>query len=294
MMWWKKKRWKVIVPVLIAALLAGAFWYGGGAPGLHGWTVGESSPPSSTAPGEPSLSSVPGPDSAASPSPNAQAQGYGWAAPSPTRETQTPVPQASPSADTSPEETDAAAVNSPGAADSQAQNMEIDPATGKDSYRTDPVPSGKPLPAEPQDAVISDKAYTCTLSISCASILDHQDWLVPEKAELIPEDGWILAPTEVTFYEGESVFNVLQRTCKQNGLHMEFEHTPMYNSAYIEGISNLYEFDCGERSGWMYQVNEWFPNYGCSRYALKDGDVVCWEYTCDLGVDIGGSNVLEG
>ena len=43
---------------------------------------------------------------------------------------------------------------------------------------------------------------------------------------------------------------------------------------YIEGINNLYEFDCGEQSGWMYSVNGWFPNYGCSRYQLKDGDVV--------------------
>ena len=26
----------------------------------------------------------------------------------------------------------------------------------------------------------------------------------------------------------------------------EFEVTPVYNSNYIEGINNLYEFDCGE------------------------------------------------
>ena len=35
-------------------------------------------------------------------------------------------------------------------------------------------------------------------------------------------------------------------------------------------------------------VNGWFPNYGCSRYGLKDGDVICWVYTCDLGNDVGG------
>ena len=56
----------------------------------------------------------------------------------------------------------------------------------------------------------------------------------------------------------------------------------------IEGIANLYEFDCGELSGWMYKVNDWFPNYGCSRYELKDGDKVEWVYTCDLGKDVGG------
>ena len=171
---------------------------------------------------------------------------------------------------------------------SQQQGMEIDPSTGKDKYLTDPVPEGKPVPVEPQDVTISDVAHTCTISISCASILDNMDWLDPEKVELVPEDGWILPAETVTFYEGESVFNVLQRVCKQKKIHMEFKNTPMYNSAYIEGIHNLYEFDCGELSGWMYKVNDWFPNYGCSRYQLKEGDVIEWVYTCNLGIDVGG------
>ena len=166
--------------------------------------------------------------------------------------------------------------------------MEINPETSKDKYQTDLVPEGKPLPVEPQDVTIGSTAYTCTISISCSAILNNMDLCDPAKADLVPADGWILQPITVTFYEGESVFNVLQRVCKQQKIHMEFENTPIYNSAYIEGIHNLYEFDVGELSGWMYKVNEWFPNYGCSRYALKDGDVICWVYTCDLGNDVGG------
>lgn len=169
------------------------------------------------------------------------------------------------------------------------ETMKINPETGKDQYLTDPVPEGKPLPVEPQNVTIGTKAYTCTLSISCSTILDHLDLCDADKVELVPEDGWILKPTAVSFYEGESVFNVLQRVCKQNKIHMEFEDTPIYNSAYIEGIHNLYEFDVGELSGWMYKVNEWFPNYGCSRYQLQDGDVIDWVYTCDLGKDVGQS-----
>ena len=172
--------------------------------------------------------------------------------------------------------------------------MDIDPETGKDKYLTDPVPEGKPLPVEPQDVTIGPTADTCTLSINCSTILDNLDLCDPEKADLVPEDGWILQPLTVTFYEGESVFNVLQRVCKRQKIHMEFENTPIYNSAYIEGIHNLYEFDVGELSGWMYQVNEWFPNYGCSRYQLKDGDVIDWVYTCDLGKDVGGRNAIGG
>ena len=168
------------------------------------------------------------------------------------------------------------------------------PATSEneqDRYKTDPVPEGKPQPVEPQNSQVTDIAYSCTISISCATILDNMDLVEEQKKQLVPSDGWLLPETVVTFYEGESVFDVLLRVCKENKLHMEYMDTPMYNSAYIEGIGNLYEFDVGPLSGWMYKVNEWFPNYGCSRYALKDGDVICWVYTCDLGADVGDNSM---
>ena len=177
---------------------------------------------------------------------------------------------------------------------SESQGMVLDPETKRDKYLTDPVPEGKPLPVEPQDAEVTDTEYHCVLSIDCKTILDNMGKCDKNKRELVPEDGWILEPTEVVFYDGESVFHVLKRTCKQMGIHMEFENTPIYNSAYIEGIHNLYEFDVGELSGWMYSVNGWYPNYGCSRYALKDGDVVEWRYTCDLGYDVGGGYAVGG
>ena len=53
---------------------------------------------------------------------------------------------------------------------------------------------------------------------------------------------------------------------------------------YIQGINNLYEFDGGRWSGWMYCVNSWYPNYGCGQYTVKAGDVIEWNYTCDLGL----------
>ena len=131
-------------------------------------------------------------------------------------------------------------------------------------------------------------AGSCTFSISCATILDNLDQLKASKADYVPDDGVILPVTETTFYEGETVFDVLQRLCRENDIPMESSWSPLYNSAYIEGIAQLYEFDCGELSGWMYSVNGEFPNYGCSGYTLQDGDVICWVYTCDLGEDVGG------
>ena len=166
---------------------------------------------------------------------------------------------------------------------------------GKDKYNTDPVPPGKPQPVEPEDTEVNKgKTYTCTFSIECSTIVNNLDMLDPDKLECVPSDGVILSKTTVTFYEGESVFDVLQRICKEKGIHMEAEWTPIYNSAYVEGIHNLYEFDCGALSGWMYKVNGWYPNYGSSRYQLKDGDVVEWRYTCDLGNDVGGGYAVGG
>ena len=131
------------------------------------------------------------------------------------------------------------------------------------------------------------KEYTATLSIDCKTILDNIDKLDKNKAKIVPPDGMIMDSRTVVFYEGENVFDVLKRETAASKIHMEFSWTPIYGSVYVEGIHNLYEFDCGELSGWMYQVNGWYPNYGASRYILKNGDVIEWRYTCDLGRDVG-------
>lgn len=160
----------------------------------------------------------------------------------------------------------------------------------KQKFLTDPVSEGHQQPVEPGDVEIDrNNQKTCYLSISCATILDNMDELADGKDVLVPADGTILARSEVVFYEGESVFDLLQRETQNRKIHMESSFTPMYNSAYIEGIGNLYEFDCGSESGWEYRVNGWFPNYGVSRYALQQGDEVEFLYTCDLGRDLGAN-----
>lgn len=133
----------------------------------------------------------------------------------------------------------------------------------------------------------TQKNPTCTISIDCKTILDHLDKLRSSKTDYVPSDGWILYTSTVEFEEGDTVFDVLKRVTKAAKIQMESKWTPMYNSYYVEGINQLYEFDCGDQSGWMYSVNGWYPNYGCSSYELKDGDKIEWRYTCDLGSDVG-------
>jgi len=270
----KQHQGKIIAALVILCFLAAAYLWGGNYAGRD--LSGRAGTPISMA--EPDLSQAApessGADPAASGTDVAATEGDTPAAPVP------PDTTAKPDEAEKPDE-----ATNPGSPDSPA---------AQDQYLTDPVPEGKPAPVEPQAAVINDTTCTCTLSVRCDTILDNMEYLDKEKAELVPEDGVIFPAAEVTFQEGESVFDILQRELKKNKVHLEFRNTPMYNSAYIEGINNLYEFDVGELSGWMYKVNGWFPNYGASRYQLQDGDVVEWVYTCDLGRDVGGYYAVGG
>lgn len=137
-------------------------------------------------------------------------------------------------------------------------------------------------PKEPEPVAV-------TLEIRCDTLSQNMDYLeTPSIEEYIPEDGVILARSEYLGTTDNTVFDALNTLCRNNEIHLEFSFTPIYESYYIEGIGYLYEFDGGPASGWMYKVNDWFPNYGCSSYYLKDGDTIVWCYTCrGYGADVG-------
>ena len=132
----------------------------------------------------------------------------------------------------------------------------------------------------------------CTITIRCDTIFDNADSMEEAKLPYVPEDGQILPEITVEFTPGETVFDVLKRVCEASDLQIEYSWTPLYDSYYIEGINHLYEFDCGFESGWMYKVNGWFPNYGCSAYTLQGGEEIVWAYTCvGLGMDLGAERM---
>lgn len=131
-------------------------------------------------------------------------------------------------------------------------------------------------------------ANECTIEVRCDTLLSDLDELTEGKAALVPADGVLLAETTVEFEDGETVFDVFRRCLRERNIHFEYVDARAYDSVYIEGIGNLYEFDCGERSGWMFSVNGVFPSLGCSAYTLSGGDAVVFHYTCDLGADLEG------
>lgn len=140
---------------------------------------------------------------------------------------------------------------------------------------------------------ITPESETITVSIRCDSVLDNYDKLDKnlQSEKYVPSDGVILKETEYVLREGDTVFDVLYRAVRYNKIQFEYQRADEnpFGSVYIQGINYLYEFSCGSTSGWVYKVNGEFPNYGCSKYELDDGDVVEWVYTCDLGQDVGYS-----
>jgi hypothetical protein len=101
-----------------------------------------------------------------------------------------------------------------------------------------------------------------------------------------PEDmGVIMKATMVEIEEGETVLDVLKKAARQNNIPISVRGKK--SAAYVEGINNLFEFDHGAKSGWLYRVNGSIYSKSAGAFTLKDGDVIEWIYTLDLGRDIG-------
>lgn len=146
---------------------------------------------------------------------------------------------------------------------------------------------------------ITEDSETVTVSIRCDTLLKEENWKKLDKQlrsdKYVPSDGMILEETACALRKGDTAFDLLKRVCRYNEIQMEYQgpDTNVYSTVFIKGINYLYDFSCGELSGWMYKVNGEFPGKGCSSYKLHDGDRVEWVYTCDLGQDV-GDRYLKG
>ncbi len=108
--------------------------------------------------------------------------------------------------------------------------------------------------------------------------------------------GTIIRSTRVPFKEGDTIASVTLRLLNEKEFTASYEGDE-YGSFYLEAIGNFTakghyyssfgEFDAGRDSGWMITWNGWFIDQGASEFEVKNGDVVRWQYTCQLGADIG-------
>jgi hypothetical protein len=62
----------------------------------------------------------------------------------------------------------------------------------------------------------------------------------------------------------------------------------------VEGIDNLFEFDHGAKSGWLYRVNGSMYSQSAGSFTVKPDDVIEWLYTLDMGRDIDDDTSYSG
>lgn len=161
------------------------------------------------------------------------------------------------------------------------------PASGnkKDNTKKDDKKAEENTPAPTPEQNTGSKKDTVTITIRCDTAVNNGMHLESKWAGIVPASGVILPVTTVEVKEGDTVFDVLAFVCEKYKIHMSYRGGTS-SGCYVEGINNLYEFDGGRWSGWMYCVNDWYPNYGCGVYYVKAGEVIEWNYTCDLGCDL--------
>ena len=124
----------------------------------------------------------------------------------------------------------------------------------------------------------TDGDSAVTISINC-KILDGV-------ADDIPEDGYILKPTKYVIKEGDTVFDALLAVTRANKIKISYTGSGGLISVYVSSIGGYTEMQYGALSGWIYRVNKVTPDVGCGSFDLKDGDVIEWVYTLDLGKDV--------
>ncbi|HAK57558.1 MAG TPA: hypothetical protein DCP06_01120 [Lachnospiraceae bacterium] len=150
---------------------------------------------------------------------------------------------------------------------------------GSSSGDVKPRKSHTPSPGATKTPAPSSNGATREYSfkIECLRILDKPELWRDGLDDVIPENG-IFFSGKRRYKKGESVFDALSSICDKEGILLDSKYTPIYDTWYVSGIGNLYEFDCGGQSGWKYSVNGVLPGVGCSKYEIAPGDEIVFFY----------------
>jgi hypothetical protein len=99
-----------------------------------------------------------------------------------------------------------------------------------------------------------------------------------------PEIGIILKDTKLEISSGDSAFDALMKVGEEKAL--EIHKSGFRRMVYVRGIADIYEFDYGPKSGWVYRINGEIKNIGSGAMIIEAGDRIEWLYTLDLGRDL--------
>lgn len=114
----------------------------------------------------------------------------------------------------------------------------------------------KPVTKTPVQKPIS------TVTISIVGPKDHRN---------------ILAAEKVSFQDGDTIYDILMQAAKKHGIQVDSRGSGA--TAYVEGIDNIYEFDYGVKSGWIFKQNGSSLTRSVGVMKVKAGDSIQCLYT---------------
>ncbi|MDP4086495.1 MAG: DUF4430 domain-containing protein [Bacillota bacterium] len=95
-----------------------------------------------------------------------------------------------------------------------------------------------------------------------------------------PKDkGVILSSTKVSIKDGDTILDVLIHATQSHSPKIQVDYSGSGATAYVEGIDNIYEFDYGAKSGWLFKQNGVGLTKGAGISKIKAGDWIECYYT---------------
>ena len=106
--------------------------------------------------------------------------------------------------------------------------------------------------------------------------------IICDEAVKVGDNAVILPKATVPIEAGETVYDILMQVARRDGVKIDVTAGGVAGGAYVRGIGQLYEFDHGDLSGWLYSVNGERRWVACDDYVLSDGDNIVWKYSLAL------------
>ena len=93
---------------------------------------------------------------------------------------------------------------------------------------------------------------------------------------IAPNDGVILPATDVEISDGDTVYTLLDRICKDKGITLDVIEEG--DGVFVNGIEGIVCFADGSSRAWDFTVNGRSTGRDSANSPIKGGDVIVWRY----------------
>lgn len=93
---------------------------------------------------------------------------------------------------------------------------------------------------------------------------------------IVPNDGVILPSTDIDVSDGDTVYTLLERVCKDKGITLDAAEEG--EGVFVNGIDGVVCFADGSSYVWDFTVNGESTGRDSANSPIKGGDVIIWRY----------------